>query len=127
MSRRRARNRPKPVSDLMTIADVAEFCGLTVKAIRWHRNHGTLPHPDCMVGQSPYWRRATIKAWRRPPVGRPADTWTDKQKAAHSRAMVEHWHVRHERPRCAHCACLLSPDEDTFCRDHVAERSTEAG
>lgn len=77
------------MTEQLTIPDIAERLGLSVSAVRAHRQRGTLPAPDGLLGRTPFWWATTIAAWMasRRPRGRPADTWTPEHRAAHSRAM----------------------------------------
>ncbi len=52
--------------------DVAIHTGLSYESVRTYRRLGKMPEPDGMVGNRPWWRPATIRAWDRPATtGRP--------------------------------------------------------
>ena len=66
------------MSDMLTIAQVAELVGVERRTIDQYRQRGTIPPPDGTLGRTPWWHRATIEEWMRtrPPRGRPARSGT---------------------------------------------------
>ena len=54
-----------------TTADAAEYLGVTTDSLRRYRvRDETFPAPDGMLGRTPWWRPATIKAWQAKRPGR---------------------------------------------------------
>ena len=61
------------VSDPLTVAQVAEYLGLSVRTVETYRADGRLPKPT-MVGRTPTWTRAQIDQWQATRPGRGART-----------------------------------------------------
>ena len=59
------------MSDLLTVAQVAEHLGLSVRTVEAYRADGRLPEAT-MVGRTPTWTREQIDEWQaeRPGPGR---------------------------------------------------------
>lgn len=57
----------KSPDDLLTYADLAADVGVSTSTLRAYvsRSQGGLPAPDGRLGQSPYWKRATVTPWLR--------------------------------------------------------------
>lgn len=51
------------VSDILTVAQVAEYLGLSVRTVETYRADGRMPEPT-MVGRTPTWTRAQIDQWQ---------------------------------------------------------------
>jgi hypothetical protein len=73
----------------LTAGDIATRLGLSLSAVRAHRQRGTMPAPDGTLGNSPWWWETTIAAWAasRRPRGQQSSTWTPERRAAHSERM----------------------------------------
>jgi predicted DNA-binding transcriptional regulator AlpA len=50
-------------ADLIDMGDIAEHLGCSVATVRWYRAHRGFPEPDVRIGQTPYWRPATVGPW----------------------------------------------------------------
>lgn len=61
------------VSDVLTVAQVAEYLGLSVRTVETYRADGRLPEPT-MVGRTPTWTREQIDQWQANRPGRGART-----------------------------------------------------
>ena len=61
------------MSDPLTVAQVAEYLGLSVRTVETYRADGRLPEPT-MVGRTPTWTRAQIDQWQANRPGRGART-----------------------------------------------------
>ena len=61
------------MSDLLTVAQVAEYLGLSVRTVETYRADGRLPEPT-MVGRTPTWTREQIDQWQANRPGRGART-----------------------------------------------------
>ncbi|MBP6526573.1 MAG: helix-turn-helix domain-containing protein [Dermatophilaceae bacterium] len=57
----------------LTVAQVAEYLGLSVRTVETYRADGRLPKPT-MVGRTPTWTRAQIDQWQANRPGRGART-----------------------------------------------------
>ena len=60
-------------TDLLTMAQVAEHLGLSVRTIEAYRRDGRMPEA-AMVGRTPTWTRAQIDAWQANRPGQGART-----------------------------------------------------
>ena len=47
-----------------SVAEVATYLGVRPSTVTAYRSRGQMPQPDGRVGRSPWWRPATIRAWR---------------------------------------------------------------
>ena len=61
------------MSDVLTVAQVAEYLGLSIRTVETYRADGRLPEAT-MVGRTPTWTRAQIDAWQANRPGRGART-----------------------------------------------------
>ena len=61
------------MSDVLTVAQVAEYLGLSIRTVETYRADGRLPEPT-MVGRTPTWTRAQIDAWQAARPGQGART-----------------------------------------------------
>jgi excisionase family DNA binding protein len=61
------------VSDLLTVAQVAEHLGLSVRTVEAYRRDGRLPEAT-MVGRTPTWTREQIDQWQATRPGQGART-----------------------------------------------------
>ena len=61
------------MSDVLTVAQVAEYLGLSVRTVETYRADGRLPEPT-MVGRTPTWTREQIDQWQANRPGRGART-----------------------------------------------------
>lgn len=61
------------VTDVLTVAQVAEYLGLSVRTVETYRADGRLPEPT-MVGRTPTWTREQIDQWQANRPGRGART-----------------------------------------------------
>ena len=61
------------MSDPLTVAQVAEYLGLSVRTVETYRNDGRMPEPT-MVGRTPTWTREQIDQWQANRPGRGART-----------------------------------------------------
>ena len=50
------------MSDVLTVAQVAEHLGLSVRTVEAYRRDGRLPEAT-MIGRTPTWTRAQIDQW----------------------------------------------------------------
>ena len=50
------------MTDILTVAQVAEHLGLSVRTVEAYRRDGRLPEAT-MVGRTPTWTRAQIDQW----------------------------------------------------------------
>lgn len=57
----------------MTVAQVAEYLGLSIRTVETYRADGRLPEPT-MVGRTPTWTREQIDQWQANRPGRGART-----------------------------------------------------
>ncbi|MET7731241.1 helix-turn-helix domain-containing protein [Streptomyces sp. NPDC005402] len=64
-----------PKADYWTIADVAEYWGVSEATVRTYRSRGRgeLPKEDRTFGRSPAWKPATIIGFDRPGQGARTD------------------------------------------------------
>ena len=61
------------MSDVLTVAQVAEHLGLSVRTVETYRVDGRMP-PATMVGRTPTWTRAQSDAWQAARPGQGART-----------------------------------------------------
>lgn len=61
-------------SGYLSIAEVAERCGLAEQTIRVYRSRGQMPTPDMHIGNTPGWLPETIEAYRLTLPGKGART-----------------------------------------------------
>ena len=61
------------MSDPLTVAQVAEYLGLSVRTVETYRNDGRMPE-QTMVGRTPTWTREQIDQWQANRPGRGART-----------------------------------------------------
>ena len=61
------------MSDVLTVAQVAEYLGLSIRTVETYRADGRMPEPT-MVGRTPTWTREQIDAWQANRPGRGART-----------------------------------------------------
>ena len=61
------------MSDLLTVAQVAEYLGLSIRTVETYRADGRMPEPT-MVGRTPTWTREQIDQWQANRPGRGART-----------------------------------------------------
>ena len=61
------------MSDVLTVAQVAEYLGLSIRTVETYRADGRLPEPT-MVGRTPTWTREQIDQWQANRPGRGART-----------------------------------------------------
>ena len=61
------------VSDVLTVAQVAEYLGLSIRTVETYRADGRMPEPT-MVGRTPTWTREQIDQWQANRPGRGART-----------------------------------------------------
>ena len=61
------------MSDVLTVAQVAEYLGLSVRTVETYRADGRMPEPT-MVGRTPTWTREQIDQWQANRPGRGART-----------------------------------------------------
>ena len=61
------------VSDVLTVAQVAEYLGLSIRTVETYRADGRMPEPT-MVGRTPTWTREQIDQWQATRPGRGART-----------------------------------------------------
>ncbi len=57
----------------LTVAQVAEYLGLSVRTVQTYRTDGRMP-PATMIGRTPTWTRAQIDQWQSNRPGRGART-----------------------------------------------------
>ncbi len=71
-SDRRVVRRAGTPDDEMTMEDVAEHLGLSVRTVQDYRLDGRLPNSVRMIGRTPVWTREQISEWQasRPGSGR---------------------------------------------------------
>ena len=50
------------MTDILTVAQVAEYLGLSIRTVETYRADGRLPEAT-MVWRTPTWTRAQIDAW----------------------------------------------------------------
>jgi DNA-binding transcriptional MerR regulator len=50
--------------EFLTLAEVAEMCGLQPGTLSAYRARGYMPKPDQQFGRTPLWRPRTINKWR---------------------------------------------------------------
>ena len=62
-----------PMTTVLTVAQVAEHLGLSVRTVEAYRRDGRLPEAT-MVGRTPTWTRAQIDAWQATRPGQGART-----------------------------------------------------
>lgn len=58
------RNAASDKVSLMGRNEVAEFCGITVDAVKKLRQRGKMPDPDFFVSGHPLWLSTTITYWQ---------------------------------------------------------------
>ena len=61
------------MSDVLTVAQVAEYLGLSIRTVETYRADGRMPEPT-MVGRTPTWTRVQIDEWQATRPGRGART-----------------------------------------------------
>lgn len=61
------------MSDPLTVAQVAEYLGLSIRTVETYRADGRMPEPT-MVGRTPTWTREQIDQWQATRPGRGART-----------------------------------------------------
>ena len=61
------------VSDVLTVAQVAEYLGLSIRTVETYRADGRMPEPT-MVGRTPTWTREQIDQWQANRPGQGART-----------------------------------------------------
>ena len=61
------------MSDVLTVAQVAEYLGLSIRTVEAYRADGRMPEPT-MVGRTPTWTREQIDQWQANRPGRGART-----------------------------------------------------
>ena len=61
------------MSDVLTVAQVAEYLGLSIRTVETYRADGRMPEPT-MVGRTPTWTREQIDQWQANRPGRGART-----------------------------------------------------
>ena len=61
------------MTDILTVAQVAEYLGLSVRTVQAYRADGRMPTAT-MVGRTPTWTRAQIDQWQATRPGRGART-----------------------------------------------------
>lgn len=61
------------MTDILTVAQVAEYLGLSVRTVQDYRLDGRLPEP-LMVGRTPTWTRSQVDEWQASRPGRGART-----------------------------------------------------
>jgi len=61
------------VTDVLTVAQVAEYLGLSVRTVETYRADGRMPTAT-MVGRTPTWTRAQIDQWMTSRPGQGART-----------------------------------------------------
>lgn len=65
--------RYEPIRTVLTVAQVAEYLGLSVRTVQDYRLDGRLPEP-LMVGRTPTWTRSQVDEWQASRPGRGART-----------------------------------------------------
>ena len=61
------------MTDILTVAQVAEHLGLSVRTVETYRAHGRMPEAT-MVGRTPTWTREQIDQWQATRPGQGART-----------------------------------------------------
>ena len=61
------------MSDVLTVAQVAEYLGLSIRTVETYRADGRMPEPT-MVGRTPTWTREQIDQWMTSRPGQGART-----------------------------------------------------
>ncbi len=61
------------MTDILTVAKVAEHLGLSIRTVETYRADGRMPEPT-MVGRTPTWTREQIDQWQATRPGRGART-----------------------------------------------------
>ena len=61
------------MSDPLTVAQVAEYLGLSVRTVETYRVDGRMPEAT-MIGRTPTWTRAQIDQWQATRPGQGART-----------------------------------------------------